>query len=83
MYIEKINAQDEILEGSPKYNITDNADGTKNIELANTVIQEGSALNKVIFDKVDEGFRKLSLKSIGNTYLAYINSELYDLEAYS
>ena len=83
MYIEKLNVQDEIIEGTPKYNITDNSDGTKNIELANTVIQEGSALNKVVFDKVDEGFRKLSLKSIGNTYLAYINSELYDLEAYS
>lgn len=83
MYIEKINAQDEIIEGSPKYNITDNTDGTKNIELANNVIQQGSALNKVVFDKIDEGFRKLSLKNIGNTYLAYINSELYDLEAYS
>lgn len=83
MYIEKINAQDEIIEGSPKYNIIDNTDGTKNIELANNVIQQGSALNKVVFDKIDEGFRKLSLKNIGNTYLAYINSELYDLEAYS
>lgn len=83
MYIEKLNVQDEIIEGSPKYNITDNTDGTKNIELANNVIQQGSALNKVVFDKIDEGFRKLSLKNIGNTYLAYINSELYDLEAYS
>lgn len=83
MYIEKLSVLDEIIEGSPKYNITDNGDGTKNIELANNVIQKGSALNKVVFDKVDEGFRKLSLKNIGNTYLAYINSELYDLEAYS
>lgn len=83
MYIEKLSVLDEIIEGSPKYNITDNGDGTKNIELANNVIQKGSALNKVVFDKVDEGFRKLSLKNIGNTYLAYINSELYDLKAYS
>ena len=42
--------KDEIIEGSPKYNITDNADGTKNIELANEIIQEGTPLNKSFFE---------------------------------
>ena len=42
--------KDEIIEGSPKYNITDNADGTKNIELANEIIQEGTPLNKTFFE---------------------------------
>ena len=35
-----------------KYNITNNADGTKGIELANNVIQEGTNLNKFEFDKL-------------------------------
>jgi hypothetical protein len=93
MYIKKINVQDEILDTSgqldskPRYRMRDN-DGNIlqdniQLEVKTPVIQEGTAINKALFEEVDEGFRKLSLKSIGNTYLAYMNSELYDLEAYS
>lgn len=48
-----LHAVDEIINGTPKYNITNNADGTKGIELANEVVQEGMALNKACIDKID------------------------------
>lgn len=50
------NPIDEIIDGQPKYNVTDNADGTKNIELANEIVQEGTALNKFTLDK----FKKIN-----------------------
>lgn len=80
MYIEKINAQDEIIEGSPKYNITDNADGTKNIELANEILQAGTSINKALFDKINEGFRILERKNMGQAYLNYINLSTLQIE---
>lgn len=48
-----LHAVDEIIDGTPKYNITDNGDGTKGIELANEVAQQGTALNKACLDKID------------------------------
>lgn len=47
-----LEIKDEIIEGSPRYNVTDNADGTKNIELANDVIQQGTPLNKAMLDNM-------------------------------
>lgn len=44
---------DEILDGDPKFNITDNADGTKNIELATEVIQEGTELSKAGMNRLN------------------------------
>lgn len=44
--------KDEIIEGSPRYNVTDNEDGTKNIELANNVLQAGTPLNKATLENL-------------------------------
>lgn len=48
-----LNVQDEIINGTPKYNITPNGDGTSNIELANEVVSEGTNLNRVLFNKIE------------------------------
>lgn len=48
-----LNVVDEIINGSPKYNITPNGDGTSNIELANEVVEQGTALNRVLFNKIE------------------------------
>ncbi len=53
---------DEVIDGTPRYNVTDNDDGTKNIELANTVITEGTPLNKATFDAYDS-FKVGDIKS--------------------
>lgn len=59
------NIIDEIPDGEPRFNITDNPDGTKNIELANELVQEGTTLNKVTFDKLKKintimGYEKIN-----------------------
>mgnify|MGYP003313229782 CR=1 FL=1 len=48
-----LNVQDEIINGTPKYNITPNGDGTSSIELANEVLLEGTPLNRNIFNKIE------------------------------
>ena len=48
-----LHAVDEIINGTPKYNITPNGDGTNGIELANEVTQQGTPLNKAVLDKID------------------------------
>lgn len=48
-----LNVVDEIINGTPKYNITENSDGTKEIELANDIVVEGTPLNKNIFNKIE------------------------------
>ena len=80
MYIEKLSVLDEIIEGSPKYNITDNEDGTKDIELANEILQEGTSINKALFGKINEGFRILERKNMGQAYLNYINLSTLQIE---
>lgn len=60
-----LNILDEIIDGVPKYNITPNADGTSNIELANDVIVNGTALNKSLFDKIEN---VLSYNAINGEY---------------
>ena len=69
MYIEKINVQDEILDTSgqldskPRYRIRDN-NGTilydnVTLEVATPVTQEGTEINKALFDKVDNMFESV------------------------
>lgn len=48
-----LNVQDEIINGTPKYNITSNGDGTSNIELANEIVSEGTNLNRALFNKIE------------------------------
>lgn len=87
MYIEKLEVQDEVLGAEPRYEIKDNSGNVIatncSIELITNILQEGTPLNKALFDKIDENERKMNLKNVGNTYLAFINYELYDMEAYT
>lgn len=48
-----LNVVDEILDDDPKFSITDNGDGTKNIELATPVVQQATDLNRNLFNKID------------------------------
>lgn len=61
MYVREINVQDEILDGLPKYNILDENGkvlfANCSIVLSTNVVQEGSNLNKDLFDRI-EGMRK-------------------------
>lgn len=41
--------RDEVIQGDPKYLITENGDGTVGIQLANVVDQEASGANKFEF----------------------------------
>lgn len=69
-----LHAVDEIINGTPKYTITPNGDGTNGIELANEVVQEGMALNKLCLDKIDNVLSYLTpsvekkLVTITNSY---------------
>lgn len=49
-----LEVKDEILDGNAKYNITPNDDGTFSIELVTPVIQEGTPLNKKLFNSIIE-----------------------------
>lgn len=49
-----LEVKDEIIDGKEKYYITKNDDGTYSIDLATPVIQEGTALNKKLFDSIME-----------------------------
>lgn len=54
--------KDEIIDGNAKYYITDNADNTKNITLANAIVNEGTSLNRVTLQKINRimGYEKIS-----------------------
>lgn len=62
-----INANDEIIIGTEKYFITDNEDGTKNISLANEVIESGTPI-------IEDNFNKIS------NVLSYLQPDLIDNE---
>ena len=62
-----INANDEIIIGAEKYFITDNEDGTKNISLANEVIESGTPI-------IEDNFNKIS------NVLSYLQPDLIDNE---
>ena len=49
-----LEVKDEIIDGKATYNITKNDDGTYSIELATPVIQEGTPLNKKLFNSIME-----------------------------
>lgn len=72
-----LNVVDEILDGEPKFNITNNPDGTKNIDLATEVVQEATDLNKNLFDKIENVLSyqipNLEEESVIETYTNTIN----------
>lgn len=48
-----LNVNDEIIDGDEEFYITDNANGTHNIALANSIINQGTEFNRALFNKVD------------------------------
>lgn len=67
--VERIQAEDEILESSPLYNITDENGRIIaekcSIELVSNVLREGTPLNKAFFDKID--YLAQCIASLGGT----------------
>lgn len=59
---------DEIIEGEPRYNVSDNPDGTKKIELANDVIERGTPINRELFMKLFEMHSYEVLNYIGQEF---------------
>lgn len=75
-----LNFKDEIIDGKPKYIITDNLDGTKGISLANSVIEEGTDINKKMFDdleNISNVYLKPSVKSFGGITFKDIKSTVF------
>lgn len=48
-----LQIEDEVINGTPKYNITSNGDGTSSITLANEVVHSGTPLNKATLDPIN------------------------------
>lgn len=73
MQLNYLNLIDEILNGQNKYFITDNEDGTKNIALANEVIQEGSNIKKANLINTDFalGYQELESETVWNQLNVY------------
>lgn len=61
MSMQYINFEDEILDSdTPQYFIDNgNIPNSKTINLANTIVNEGTEVNKVLFDKIDDNFEEL------------------------
>lgn len=63
LQIERLNVQDEIIEESIRYDIKDESGNiiyrNVGIEFITTLLQEGTPLNKALFDKVDRNFEKI------------------------
>lgn len=65
------NVDDEIIDGNPEYNITQKLNGKYEIDLANEIIQDGTSLNKAIFDKLKKinrilGYNSVTSEDLGN-----------------
>lgn len=66
-----LEVKDEVLSGEPLYVIKDSTgnvlyDNVK-LELKTPLIQEGTELNKALFDKIDEGFTNISGQKKGDS----------------
>lgn len=75
-----LEVKDEILNGEPLYTIKDSSgkvleDNIK-IELKTPIIQNGTEINKLLFDKIDENFEKLKkrilAKDVGEGIYNYL-----------
>ena len=84
--LEMINAVDEVLDGAEKFNII-KADNTTlaincSITLATPLINEGTKLNKELFDKIDRNFQRLvrllNSKKVGDDYFKFLTTGEYD-----
>lgn len=83
-----LEVKDEIISGEAKYNVYDK-DGKLlyencSISLSNEIIQEGTPLNKVLFDSVNSALIKISEYLMSNklgddTYSFLTKGEFYGL----
>lgn len=69
--IEKLEVKDELLDGVQKFRIT-KEDGSIladncTIELVTLLLQQGTDINKLLFDKIDANTTILTSKFVGNT----------------
>lgn len=88
MNIQKIEFQDEILDpvgqsdNKPRYRIRDNSGNViydnVTLELSTPVIQEGTALNKAFFDKIEANLEAIANKDNGESFKRYIFEGIYN-----
>ena len=66
MTIEKLNVKDEQLQGEVRYRVKDSNGNVVyescTIEMITELLQEGTELNKVLFDKIDTNFENIKTK---------------------
>lgn len=81
LIIEKLDVQDEVLSGEPRYEIKDNNGNVIatncSIELITSVLQEGTPLNKALFDRLDNVLVVLGGKENGEDFKKYIETGEY------
>ena len=69
--IIRLEANDEVLNGEPLYEIKDGTGkviGTNcTIELITSLITEGTAINKSLFDKIDLNFENVRRSTLGRS----------------
>lgn len=91
-YIEPLGVKDEVLSGEPLYVIKDSNgnivyDNVK-LELKTPLIQQGTEVNKALFDKVDSSFDNITTiingLDLGEEYLKMLlTTEVGPLGVYS
>lgn len=76
LIIEKLEVQDEVLSGEPRYEIKDNNGNVIatncTIELVTSVLQEGTPLNKALFDKIENNFTSIRSEFSGESFKKYL-----------
>lgn len=76
-----LEVKDEILDGEAKYNIYDEngklLHENCSIELNTNILQIGTALNKVFFDKIEANLEAVANKDNGESFKRYIFEGIY------
>ena len=77
-----LEVKDEILDGEAKYNIYDGNGKLLyencSIELNTNILQIGTALNKVFFDKIEANLEAVANKDNGESFKRYIFEGIYN-----
>lgn len=75
-----LEVKDEILEGEPLYIIKDSNGNiiydNVQLELKTPLLQEGTAINKQLFDKINEGFTNIKGQKKGNSIAMFNQSKI-------
>lgn len=77
-----LEVKDEILDGEAKYNIYDEngklLHENCSISLSTNILQIGTALNKVFFDKIEANLEAVANKDNGESFKRYIFAGIYN-----